>query len=88
MKVWARVGMSIEVPEDVILDFAEIKGNWQLSIEELYTDPCSIGRVLALSYSDVIGVLERLQNEGKLRLARTAGLNQVVISSPWLAILL
>ena len=23
MKVWARVGMSIEVPEDEILDFAE-----------------------------------------------------------------
>lgn len=73
--------ISSDVLYYIILDYAETKGNGQLSIEELYTDPCSIGRVLALSYSDVIGVLERLQNEGKLRLTRTAGLNQVVISS-------
>ena len=73
------------IPSDVllymILDYAESKGCSQVSIEELYADPGSIGCVLALSYSDVISVLERLQNEGKLRLTRTAGLNQVVMES-------
>jgi len=33
MKVWARVGMSIEVPEDEILDFAE---NMENRIEQYY----------------------------------------------------
>ena len=75
-----------ELPSDIllymILRFMESTGDEErISIDQIYSAPESIGRVLALSYGDVIGILERLQNEGKVRLTRTAGLNQVVVNT-------
>lgn len=74
------------IPSDIflymIVDYVENNGGGrQVSIEELYDTPGSIGRVLALNYGDTISVLERLQNEEKLRITRTAGLNQVALES-------
>jgi hypothetical protein len=66
----------------MILRFMESTGDDErISIDQIYSAPESIGRVLSLSYGDVIGLLERLQNEGKVRLTRTAGLNQVVVNA-------
>jgi hypothetical protein len=64
----------------MIVRFMENRGDCRyVSIEALYSEPCSIGRILALNYDELIRTLEILENKELLTIKRTAGLNQVVV---------
>ncbi len=60
-----------------ILDQAMENNSRYVTIDEMFYNPGSIGRVFLLGVSEVIQVLEILQNYNFLYLTKTAGLNNV-----------
>jgi len=65
-----------------ILDFMAQKGlERDINLDVLLSAEGSIGRIFVLGVSELIQILEMLQVNGFLRLNKTAGLNQVTITT-------
>ena len=65
-----------------ILDYMDSKGfERDIDLDVLLSAERSIGRIFVLGISELIQILEMLQVSGFLRLNKTAGLNQVTITT-------
>lgn len=63
----------------VILDNA--KGRTEISLNEMLTAPCNIGKVFNLDSITMLDVLYRIEREGLIRINRTAGLDVVSLQT-------
>jgi len=59
----------------VIMDQAE--GRDEISLNELLTKPCNIGKVFNLDAITMLDILHSLENKGMIKIIRTAGLDVI-----------
>ncbi len=63
--------------------YDQAKGNTEISLSNLLSAPCNIGRVFNLDSITMIDVLHRAEKTGLLKIIRTAGLDYIRIEEGW-----
>lgn len=58
------------------------KDKEMIDLKDIIYGKKSIGRIFNLDFSEVLGILDNLQNDGKIKFIRTAGLNYISINKP------
>lgn len=64
----------------IILD--QSQGKDMMDLKDIIYGKKNIGKVFNLDFSEVLGILDDLQNNGKIKFIRTAGLNYISINKP------
>ena len=57
----------------------QAKGLQEISLNELLTAPCNIGRVFNLDAITMLDILYRIEQLGEIKINRTAGLDVICI---------